>query len=151
MGINHSSIGHVYFSYCFCKCGALSSADYASLSYRQNLVQWFIFRKHRVPDTSEHTANLKNIVKQDHRFIKKRVCSMLGLKSFRTSSWMIKASKPMYMIKKDEFTKERNLPKIYTSTVRTSSLMSCYLKVNLQFFLFVFIYLHQKRLFPNQF
>lgn len=31
--------------------------------------------------------SLNNIVEKDHLFIKKRVCSMLGLKFFRTAYW----------------------------------------------------------------
>ncbi|PEP50101.1 DDE-type integrase/transposase/recombinase, partial [Bacillus pseudomycoides] len=32
---------------------------------------------------------LNNIVEQDHRFIKKRVRSMLGLKSFKTATFIL--------------------------------------------------------------
>ncbi len=45
---------------------------------------------------------LNNIVEQDHRFIKKRVRSMLGLKSFRTASWMISGIEAMHMMKKEQ-------------------------------------------------
>ncbi len=46
---------------------------------------------------------LNNIVEQDHRFIKKRVCSMLGLKSFRTAtSIIICGIEAMHMIKKGQ-------------------------------------------------
>ncbi|CAM4305968.1 IS6 family transposase [Bacillus paramycoides] len=41
---------------------------------------------------------LNNIVEQDHRFIKKRVRSMLGLKSFRTA----KSIEAMHIIKKGQ-------------------------------------------------
>jgi transposase, IS6 family len=47
---------------------------------------------------------LNNIVEQDHRFIKKRVRSMLGLKSFRTASCMISGIEAMHMMKKSKFT-----------------------------------------------
>ena len=44
---------------------------------------------------------LNNIVEQDHRFIKKRVRSMLGLKSFRTAKSIISGIEARHMIKKD--------------------------------------------------
>ncbi len=43
---------------------------------------------------------LNNIVEQDHRFIKKRVRSMLGLKSFRTATSIISGLEAMHIIKK---------------------------------------------------
>ncbi|GAA3314655.1 hypothetical protein GCM10020331_007740 [Ectobacillus funiculus] len=44
---------------------------------------------------------LNNIVEQDHRFIKKkRVRSMLGLKSFRTATSIISGLEAMHMMKK---------------------------------------------------
>ncbi|MER2457662.1 DDE-type integrase/transposase/recombinase, partial [Bacillus subtilis] len=43
---------------------------------------------------------LNNIVEQDHRFIKKRVRSMLGLKSFSTATSVIYGIEAMHMIKK---------------------------------------------------
>ncbi|MED3855507.1 IS6 family transposase [Priestia megaterium] len=43
-----------------------------------------------------------NIVEQDHRFIKKRVRSMLGLKSFRTATSIISGIEAMHMIKKGQ-------------------------------------------------
>ncbi|MED1517781.1 IS6 family transposase, partial [Bacillus paranthracis] len=45
---------------------------------------------------------LNNIVEQDHRFIKKRVRSMLGLKSFRTATSILSGIKAMHMIKKGQ-------------------------------------------------
>jgi transposase-like protein len=45
---------------------------------------------------------LNNIVEQDHRFIKKRVRSMLGLKSFRTATSIISGIEAMHMIKKGQ-------------------------------------------------
>ncbi|HHT7228672.1 TPA: DDE-type integrase/transposase/recombinase, partial [Bacillus cereus] len=45
---------------------------------------------------------LNNIVEQDHRFIKKRVRSMLGLKSFRTATWILAGVEAMHMIKKEQ-------------------------------------------------
>ncbi|MBG9813659.1 transposase [Bacillus endophyticus] len=43
---------------------------------------------------------LNNIVEQDHRFIKKRVRSMLGFKSFDTATSILSGVEAMYMIKK---------------------------------------------------
>lgn len=37
--------------------------------------------------------HLKNMVEQDHRTIKKRICPMLGLKSFQSASATLEASK----------------------------------------------------------
>ncbi|WP_394141725.1 IS6 family transposase [Cytobacillus oceanisediminis] len=45
---------------------------------------------------------LNNIVEQDHRFIKKRVRSMLGLKSFRTAIYILSGIEAMHMIKKKQ-------------------------------------------------
>lgn len=43
---------------------------------------------------------LNNIIKQDHRFIQKRVRSMLGLKSFGTATSIISRIEAMHMVKK---------------------------------------------------
>ncbi|PGE89335.1 hypothetical protein COM62_30435, partial [Bacillus pseudomycoides] len=45
---------------------------------------------------------LDNIVKQDHRFIKKRVRSMLGLKSFKTAPSILSGIEAMHMMKKGQ-------------------------------------------------
>ncbi|MED0857952.1 DDE-type integrase/transposase/recombinase, partial [Bacillus pseudomycoides] len=45
---------------------------------------------------------LNNIVEQDHRFIKKRVRSMLGLKSFGTATSIISGIEAMHMVKKEQ-------------------------------------------------
>jgi len=45
---------------------------------------------------------LNNIVEQDHRFIKKRVRSMLGLKTFRTAKQIICGAEAMHMLKKGQ-------------------------------------------------
>lgn len=45
---------------------------------------------------------LNNIVEQDHRFIKKHVRSMLGLKSFRTATYILSGIEAMHMIKKKQ-------------------------------------------------
>ncbi|WP_257130941.1 transposase, partial [Bacillus pseudomycoides] len=43
-----------------------------------------------------------NIVERDHQFIKKRVHSMLGLKSFRTATSIISGIEAMHMVKKGQ-------------------------------------------------
>ncbi|MEA1011681.1 IS6 family transposase [Bacillus cereus] len=45
---------------------------------------------------------LNNIVEQDHRFIKSRVRSMLGLKSFKTAISILSGVEAMHMIKKEQ-------------------------------------------------
>ncbi|KEK20344.1 IS6 family transposase [Bacillus gaemokensis] len=45
---------------------------------------------------------LNNIVEQDHRFIKKRVRSMLGFKSFYTAKFTISGIEAIHMIKKQQ-------------------------------------------------
>ena len=45
---------------------------------------------------------LNNIVEQDHRFIKKRVRSMLGFKTFRTAQRIICGVESMHMLKKEQ-------------------------------------------------
>lgn len=45
---------------------------------------------------------LNNIVEQDHRFIKKRVRSMLGFKSYQTAASILRGVEAMYMIKKEK-------------------------------------------------
>ncbi|WP_394514337.1 IS6 family transposase [Priestia aryabhattai] len=45
---------------------------------------------------------LNNIIEQDHRFIKKRIRPMLGLKSFRTAKRIIAGIEAMHMIKKGQ-------------------------------------------------
>ncbi|MFJ5625512.1 IS6 family transposase [Peribacillus loiseleuriae] len=45
---------------------------------------------------------LNNIVEQDHRFIKMRVRPMLGLKSFRTATYILSGIEAMHMIKKKQ-------------------------------------------------
>ncbi|MES5913456.1 IS6 family transposase [Bacillus cereus group sp. FL70] len=45
---------------------------------------------------------LNNIIEQDHRFIKKRIRNMLGLKSVRTVTKMIAGIEAMHMIKKGQ-------------------------------------------------
>ncbi|MEH7038580.1 DDE-type integrase/transposase/recombinase, partial [Bacillus pseudomycoides] len=43
---------------------------------------------------------LNNIVEQDHRFIKKRVRSMLGFKSYETATSILSGVEAMHMMKK---------------------------------------------------
>ena len=45
---------------------------------------------------------LNNIVEKDHRFIKKRVRSMLGLKSLRTATLILIGIEAMHMMKKGQ-------------------------------------------------
>src|SRR4051812_44943586 len=45
---------------------------------------------------------LNNIVEKDHRFIKKRVRSMLGFKSFDTAKFILSGVEAMHMIKKEQ-------------------------------------------------
>ncbi|KSU86156.1 transposase [Priestia veravalensis] len=45
---------------------------------------------------------LNNIVEQDHRFIKKKIRSMLGLKSFRTAKSILSGIEAMHIIKKGQ-------------------------------------------------
>jgi transposase-like protein len=49
---------------------------------------------------------LNNIIEQDHRFIKKRVHSMLGLKSFRTATYILSGIVVMHMLKKKQVHQE---------------------------------------------
>ncbi|MDP1459880.1 IS6 family transposase [Bacillus wiedmannii] len=45
---------------------------------------------------------LNNVVEQDHRFIKKRVRSMLGFKSYKTSASILSGVEAMHMVKKEQ-------------------------------------------------
>ncbi|MED2997363.1 DDE-type integrase/transposase/recombinase, partial [Bacillus tropicus] len=45
---------------------------------------------------------LNNIIEQEHRFIKKRIRSMLGLKSLQTATKMITGIEAMHIIKKGQ-------------------------------------------------
>ncbi|EJQ91758.1 IS6 family transposase [Bacillus mycoides] len=45
---------------------------------------------------------LNNIVEQDHRFIKKRIRSMLGFKSYKTSASILSGVEAMHMVKKEQ-------------------------------------------------
>ncbi|PHD60608.1 DDE-type integrase/transposase/recombinase, partial [Bacillus toyonensis] len=48
------------------------------------------------------TKYLNNIVEQDHRFIKKRIRSMLGFKSYKTSASILSGVEAMNMVKKEQ-------------------------------------------------
>ncbi|HHK5599379.1 MULTISPECIES: IS6 family transposase [Bacillus] len=43
-----------------------------------------------------------NIIEQDHRFIKKRIRSMLGFKSYKTSASILSGVETMHMVKKEQ-------------------------------------------------
>ncbi|CDN39413.1 transposase [Bacillus thuringiensis] len=45
---------------------------------------------------------LNNIVEQDHRFIKKRIRSMLGFKSYKTSASILSGVEAIHMVKKEQ-------------------------------------------------
>ncbi|PFY28534.1 IS6 family transposase [Bacillus toyonensis] len=45
---------------------------------------------------------VNNIIEQDHRFIKKRIWNMLGLKSLQTAKKMIAGIEAMHMVKKGQ-------------------------------------------------
>ncbi|PFI69719.1 IS6 family transposase, partial [Priestia megaterium] len=49
---------------------------------------------------------LNNIVEQDHRFIKKPLSTMLGLKTFRTAKAIISGIEVMHMMKKKQVYQE---------------------------------------------
>jgi transposase, IS6 family len=53
---------------------------------------------------------LNNIIEQDHCFIKKRVRSMLGLKSFQTAKMILSGIETMHMLRKKQiFLRERSV------------------------------------------
>lgn len=49
-----------------------------------------------------HIKYLNNIAEQDHRFIKKRIRSMLGFKFFHTVICILAGVEAMHMIKKEQ-------------------------------------------------
>ncbi|EJV56523.1 hypothetical protein IEM_05224 [Bacillus cereus BAG6O-2] len=55
---------------------------------------------------------LNNIVEQDHRFIKKRIRSMLGFKSYKTSASILSGVEAMHMLKKNKLICWNSLSKI---------------------------------------
>ncbi|PEM43183.1 hypothetical protein CN636_17165 [Bacillus toyonensis] len=55
---------------------------------------------------------LNKIVAQDHRFIKRQVCSMLGLKSFRTATYIISGIEAIHIVKKGNLFYWTSLSKI---------------------------------------
>ncbi len=58
---------------------------------------------------------LNNIVEQDHRFIKKRIRSILGFKSYKISASILSGVEAMHMVKKeqidlrDQFVQNQNI------------------------------------------
>ena len=58
----------------------------------------------RMPDGIQirQVKYLNNIVEQDHRFIKKRVRSMLGFKSYETATSILSGVETMHMMKKGQ-------------------------------------------------
>ncbi|PES60884.1 IS6 family transposase, partial [Bacillus cereus] len=52
---------------------------------------------------------LNNIVEQDHRFIKKRVRSMLGFKSYETATFILSGVEAMHMMKKGQTSQEKSV------------------------------------------
>ncbi|OOR66714.1 hypothetical protein BLW98_20980 [Bacillus mycoides] len=63
---------------------------------------------------------MNNIVEQDHRFIKKRIRSMLGFKYFDTATSILSEVGARDMIKKDSLIYEISLSKI-----RKNSSINC--------------------------
>ncbi|MDM8365462.1 DDE-type integrase/transposase/recombinase [Bacillus thuringiensis] len=61
----------------------------------------FIIFLHQNPKI-RRVKYLNNIVEQDHRFIKKRIRSMLGFKSFRTATCILAGVEAIHMIKKEQ-------------------------------------------------
>ncbi|PGB02017.1 IS6 family transposase [Bacillus toyonensis] len=55
---------------------------------------------HRIPLRVKKYLN--NIIEQDHRFIKKRIRNMLGLKSLQTATKMIAGIEAIHMVKKGQ-------------------------------------------------
>ncbi len=55
---------------------------------------------HRIPLRVKKYLN--NIIEQDHRFIKKRIRNMLGLKSVQTATKMIAGIEAMHIVKKGQ-------------------------------------------------
>lgn len=58
----------------------------------------------RIPDGMQiiKVKYINNIVKQDYRFIKKRVRSMLGFKSYETATSILSGVEVMNMLKKGQ-------------------------------------------------
>jgi len=61
-------------------------------------------QKKKIPEGIQirQVKYLNNVVEQDHRFIKKRVRSMLGFKSFDTVTSILSGVEAMHMIKKEQ-------------------------------------------------
>ncbi|MDY6483211.1 IS6 family transposase [Acinetobacter faecalis] len=65
------------------------------------------------PITIRQNKYMNNRIEQDHRFIKKRVRSMLGFKSFRSAKIILLGIELMHMIRKEQF----NLSKEFQNTL----------------------------------
>ncbi|WP_070147232.1 IS6 family transposase, partial [Bacillus mycoides] len=61
-------------------------------------------KEKRIPIGSQirRIKYLNNIVEQDHRFIKKRIRSMLGFKSYKTSASILSGVEAIHMVKKEQ-------------------------------------------------
>ncbi len=59
-------------------------------------------KKMPVSNQTRKIKYLNNMVEQDHRFIKKRIRSMLGFKSFKTATSIFSGVEAMHMIKKGQ-------------------------------------------------
>jgi transposase, IS6 family len=73
-----------------------------NLAYSMAIEQLKKEKKMPVSSRIRQVKYLNNIVEQDHRFIKKRVHSMLGLKSFRTATYILSGIEVMHMLKKKQ-------------------------------------------------
>jgi transposase-like protein len=58
---------------------------------------------------------LNHIIEQDHPFIKKRVHSMLGLKSFRTAKKILSGMEAMHMLRKKQVFLSKTRKNLYIS------------------------------------
>lgn len=97
---------------------------------------------------------MNNIVEQDHRFIKKRIRSMLGLKSFDTATSILSGVEAMHMIKKEQIAlrnqsvqnqKEFHPSIVWTDNIRYDSVRNIY-----ALFSFV-LFLHQNHIKTTHF
>nr|WP_285290734.1 MULTISPECIES: DDE-type integrase/transposase/recombinase [unclassified Bacillus (in: firmicutes)] len=74
----------------------------------KRVLRFYVFNKYICTRTQQKYLN--NIIEQDHRFIKKRVRSMLGLKSLRTAKKILSGMEAMHMLqKKQVFLREKSV------------------------------------------
>ena len=94
---------------------------------------------------------LNNIVEQDHRFIKKCVSSMLGFKSFKTATFILRGVEAMHMIKKGQVDLRnqsvQNQKEFIHQVLGLTYSIKC---ENLLPSMFFFIYLHQNKYLINK-